>query len=103
MLKSDSSISPRGLRWWILNEAGLRGHIPTSVTGIDGVPRLDEQNLGFFLGVGAMLDTAWDDEDLAGAKLDVAITQVDRQPAADDKEEVPSVSSCLCQTNGPRP
>ena len=68
---------------------------------MDGIPRLDEQNLGLVLGVGTMLNTAWDDEDLAGTKLDVAVTQVDRQPAADDKEEVVGLASCSCQTNGP--
>jgi hypothetical protein len=71
-----------------LKEAGLRGHSATSITGIDRIPRLDQQDLGLVRGVGAMLDSAWDDEDLAGAKLDVAVAQVDRQTAADDQKEV---------------
>jgi len=40
------------------------------------------------IGLGAVLDTARDDKQLAGSEVDRAVTQLDRQAAVQDEEEV---------------
>jgi len=52
-----------------LEEPGLCSHWAAGIAGVDGLPRLDEENLGLFLSVGAVLDAAWHDEDLAGLEV----------------------------------
>jgi hypothetical protein len=41
-----------------------------------------------FIGSRAMLDAAGHDEQLAWGELDVAVAQLDREPAGEDEEEV---------------
>jgi hypothetical protein len=59
---------------------GLSSHWAAGIAGVDAIARLDEENLGLVLSLGAVLDAAQHDEDLAAIELDVAITQMDRQP-----------------------
>ena len=53
-----------------------------------GVPRLDQQHVRLVVGLRAVLDAVRDDEQLAGPELDVAVAELDRQPAGDHEEEV---------------
>ena len=47
-----------------------------------------------------MLDTAGDHEQLARIQLHVPVAQMDRQWPLNTRKKS-SVSSCVCQTNGP--
>src|SRR5262245_1349262 len=50
--------------------------------------RRDQQDLGALVRPWAVLDAARDDVEVAGAQFDVALAELDREPAAHDEEEV---------------
>src|SRR3712207_6106156 len=58
------------------------------VAGVRRAGRLDEEDMCLLVGARAVLDAARDDEELARAKVDVAITQLDRQATCQHEEEV---------------
>jgi hypothetical protein len=67
------------------------GEGAAGIAGVDGARGFDEQDVGLLVGLGAVLDAAGDDEQLAGAELDIAVAKLDGEPAAEDQEEVVGV------------
>lgn len=64
----------------------LGGQRPACRTGVDDPSRLDQQRVHLDLSTRAVLDAAGDDEQLAGAKRDITIAQLNRQASIDDEE-----------------
>jgi hypothetical protein len=60
----------------------------------------DQQNVDLPACHGPMLNPLWHDKHLAGAEGNRAIPQLDVERSFEDKKKS-SVSSCLCQWNGP--
>ncbi len=72
-----------------LKEAGLGGHFPARVAGVDGVPGLDEQHLGLFFGVRAVLDAPRGTDEISpGSSSTSRSRRSDRQASAEDQNEV---------------
>ena len=67
---------------------GGRGEIAASIAGVDNAGRLDQDNMGFALGEGAVLDTAGYDEELSGPQRHVPVAHLDGQFSARDEEEL---------------
>jgi hypothetical protein len=74
------------LRSASLQEPGLGSYRSAGISSVDGVPRLDEESLALLFSIGVALDPTRHDEDLAWLEFDVAIPQIDRQPAAEDQK-----------------
>jgi hypothetical protein len=76
-----------------LGQPVVRGRGPWSsnVTGIDNIGRLDEQCVHLSVSERAVLDASGNHEKLSGIELDVAVSQLDRQPTVDNQEQLISV------------
>src|SRR4051794_34551649 len=62
----------------------LRGQISAGVAGIASVVGLDQEHMRLLVGLGAVLDAAGHDEQLAGIEDDITVAQLDREPPGDD-------------------
>ena len=83
--------------------AGVRGPRAPGVAGVRRALRLDEEHLRLLLGLGAMLDPARHDEELTLFEEHVTVAQVNREPSADDEEEVVGVVVLVPDERGPSP
>jgi hypothetical protein len=66
----------------------LGGKGASGIVGVDRADRLDEQDRCLPVGAWAVLDTARDDEELAGVKVDLDAALLNRQVTVEDGEEV---------------
>ena len=58
------------------------------VAGVGRARRLDQQELRFFGSGWLVLNTDWNDEQLAGAEFNLALVHSDRDAAGQDEKEV---------------
>src|SRR5215211_2895702 len=69
--------------------------LASGVTRVGSALGLDQEDVRLFCGLGAVLDAARHDIEVAGPELDVTITQLDRQMARKHQEEVVGVRVCV--------
>ena len=71
-----------------LDLSWLRGHFAAAITCVEGVSRLDEEDVSLLVGLRAVLNATGHHEQLPRLEFDITVSQMDGQPTTDHEEEV---------------